>query len=265
MQNETLTLGIPEKALAMIRDGTAYRDGGIVRETDSRQIVAFLQDADSSVSEFAKASVVPLAIMGISIMAVNHRLKLIETELRSLEDALNNIDAKIDFANVKLDGQMIGSLLGSIHACHLDISAGITHKCADYRHVFLEYCYQFRSMVEGGLNEPELFRQFEPMLQRYAQAMFLAGIAARDVSYYLNDEKGALQLATELSHQSLSLAELAHKKIKAPSALFWIEKCHMDFVSDIKESAARLKSHEEALQLLPKSEIKKLIARQLDI
>lgn len=265
MNVETLTLGIPEKAAAMLRAGTAYRDGGIVREFESGRIVAFLQDADAPAKELACANVVPLAVMGISMMAVNHRLKRIEAELRSVRNLLEDVAAGVTFANAKLDGQMFGRLLGALHSCHLDISAGNMQKLADYRHTFLEAYHQFRSVVEEVLGNPELLRRFEPVLRRYMQAMFLAGIAARDVSYRLNDVQGAQQLATEIAQQASALAEAAQKKLSAPSALFWRNDEHITLALDVRESAARLRSHEEALRVLPSSEIRRIAARQLAV
>lgn len=263
MHVETLTLGIPEKAAAMLQAGTAYRDGGIVREFESGRIVAFLQDADAPARELASANVVPLAVLGISMMAVNHRLKRIEAELRSVRNLLQDVAAGVTFANAKLDGQMFGRLLGALHSCHLDIAAGNEQKLADYRHTFLEAYHLFRSVVEEVLGNAELLRRFEPVLRRYMQAMFLAGIAARDVSYRLDDAQGAQQLALEIAREASALAETAQKRLSAPSALFWRNNEHVTLALDIRESAARLRSHEEALRVLPSSEIGKIAARQL--
>mgnify|MGYP000037931209 CR=1 FL=1 len=97
MAVERLMLEIPAKIAEMMKNGTAYRDGGIVREVDTKRIVGFLKDTDASQSELVNANVVPLAMMGVSMMAINHRLNKIEASIRSLkkdiEGAFDAIEA----------------------------------------------------------------------------------------------------------------------------------------------------------------------------
>jgi hypothetical protein len=264
MRIETLTLGIPEKAAEMLQAGTAYRDGGIVRDLESGRIVAFLQDADAPARSLASVNVVPLAVMGISMMAVAQRLRKIEAELRSLQSRIEEVEAELTLVQVKLDAELFGKLLSAIQSCHFDISASHFQKLADYRHVFLETYHRFRLVVADGINNPELLRRFAPVLRRNVQGMFLAGIAARDVSYRLDDAQGALQLSADISREASVLAEIAQQKLSAPSAVFWRNDEHVAFALEVRESAARLRSHELALRVLPSSEVEKIAARQLE-
>ena len=71
-----VTLGIPEKAAAMISEGAARRVGGVVREYGSERIVAFLEDADPSLGDLVTANVVPLAVIVLVVAFTMQRVTL---------------------------------------------------------------------------------------------------------------------------------------------------------------------------------------------
>jgi hypothetical protein len=239
--------------------------GGVVRDSGTHRIVAHLRDADASSADLVAANVVPLAILGISAMAQNHRLKKIDAEIRKLSALMEDVAASAKLANVKLDGQLMGRLLGALHACHLELASGDTQRFAEYRQVFLEAYYQFRLTVDAIVRDPDLLRRHDACLRNYAQAMFLAGVAARDTSYRMTDHAGALHIADEVAKHSVALAAHARDRITAPSALFWRNDAHVELVLEVRESAARLTSHEETLRVLPRAAIDELGSRQLDM
>lgn len=263
MQVETLTLGIPEQAEAMLNAGTAYRDGGIVREIGSGRIVAFLHDADNTAQGLLGANVVPLAVLGISMLAINRRLEKIEAELRDIKNMVEELILAVQLTNIKLDSQMIGKLRGAMHACHLDIKSGQMHRMSEYRQVFLEAHHQFYGLIRGIVRNHELLRRLEPVLKQYIRAMLLAGIAARDVSFQMDDEAGAIDVAKTISSHSQEIADGIGNCLKAPSSLFWQTEAHIDLALEVRESAARIKSHEEELIMLPRQELLRHLPRQL--
>jgi len=261
--NETLHLGTTQYATELLEKGLAQREGGIVRNCETGRIIAFLQDVDGPLVESAQPIAVPLAVLGISMTAVGKRLQAIEQELQQLRAQVEDLAASTELANIKLDGMLLGKLIGDLYACDLDLAAGNRSRCSEYRQVFIQAYYQCKFVATQALESPEVLRRSGPVVHQYLQAMFLAGVAARDLSYRMNDKPGALKVANTLTEDARGIADKTRSKILARSALFWRNRQHLQLVQAADESSARLKSHQESLRELPSTELDKLIARQL--
>ena len=263
MYIENLSLGIPEKAMEMIKAGAAYRDGGIVRELNTNKIVAFLQDADHPIHHLGHANVVPLAVMGMSIVVLKRYLEKVENRLIQLAGILKSIQDDVKFANHKLDSAFFGDLLGALQSCHMEISENKTERFSHYRQCFLSAYHHAHSLLKKSLNDTNILKKHEDVLQQYYQAMVLAGIAARDISYRMGKSQSAREIAVEMAKSSEDIFSMIKGILNSPSSLFWQQPKHLEFAHQIKESTARLKSHEEMLRLLPMEEINKIIERQV--
>jgi hypothetical protein len=264
MQVETLTLGITENAEAMINAGTAYRDGGIVREIGSGRIVSFLHDADNTARGLLEASVVPLAVLGISMLAINRRFEKIEAELQDIKNMLKELILEVQLINSKLDIQMFCKLKGAMYACHLDIKCGQLHRLSEYRHVFIETHEQFYTLSRWVITNDDLLSRHEPELKQYIRAMLLAGIAARDVSFQMDDDSGAIDVTKTISFHSQEIADVLEKCLKKTKNLFWRTEAHINLALEARESTARIRSHEQELHMLHRNEIIRNLPRQLE-
>jgi hypothetical protein len=262
MWAEELHLGYSQETRRKILSGEAYRSGGIVRETKSGKVVAILKDADRASERLQRDNAVPLAVLNVSMASIQSRLEHIQAELRALRKAAERIESKVDFANLKMDGQLLGKLSGTLHACHLDIRGGHPERTVFHRAALIECYEQISYIVREAVFDSRLLRHHAPLVERYFQAACLAGVAARDLCYRLNDTEGAAHLAARVSSDALSLFSQLRSTLTAPSALFWREPAHVTLALTAKESHARLASHQEMLRFLPAEILHALISDQ---
>ena len=109
MSTVQATFQVPEHIERGIANGTYERVGGVVRETKSKQIVAWLREGskigESAVSSLvsltsvgAVASVLNLAVTTMGFVVVLKRLGVIEQQLKQAQEVLQAIDYKIDLS-----------------------------------------------------------------------------------------------------------------------------------------------------------------------
>lgn len=94
---------IPEYIAHGLSNGTYERVGGVIREADSKQVVAWLREAgklgESVLSQVsAVSSVLNLAVSTTGFIIVLKRLGVIEQRLEQAQEVLQTIDYKIDLS-----------------------------------------------------------------------------------------------------------------------------------------------------------------------
>ena len=94
---------IPEYIAQGISNGTYERVGGVIREADSKQVVAWLREAgklgESVLPQVsAVSSVLNLAVSTTGFIVVLKRLGVIEQRLEQAQEVLQTIDYKIDLS-----------------------------------------------------------------------------------------------------------------------------------------------------------------------
>ena len=263
---ETFFLGMSETAFGAIQNGEATRRGGVVY-WNTGGILEHLTDADiqngsDEVKELCGTNVVPFAVLGVSMLAINNRLEKIEATLRQMQLVINKILARAELSNLQATGNLIGHLRGTLHACHLDIQEGRRERLVEYRRSLLESYYIFKEIVDGIAGNPELVRESIEIFNKYSQFMFLAGVAARDVTYRMGKKNSARDLADEFAEHAIGLERSLRMTLSQPSALFWRNDQHISVALEIRESTARLSSQAESLRLLSNKEVRILIAKQ---
>lgn len=265
MYAENLTLGASAKAIAMRLAGTAYRDGGIIRERETGRIVCFLHDSD--LPQFqdttAASTLVPVAVLGVSMNALQKRLDNIEYALRKIDEKLDAIASDTKVLNIKMDATLLGNLLGAMHACELDLAKNNTEHLSSYKNRFLECFHQFRLFSLKIAQDPTLLRSYEDALSQYSQAMVIAGVAARDLLVRMGDIVGAQTLTALIANSINELALQTEAILKKPSSLFWAERTHRATLKSLQESHARVRGHQEALRALPLSVIEAAVSKQV--
>lgn len=106
MSTVNATFHVPEHLARGISNGTLERVGGVVREADSKQVVAWLREignADNvleSVLQTAGAvsSILNLAVSTMGFAVVLLRLRVLERQLHQAQEILQTIDYKIDLS-----------------------------------------------------------------------------------------------------------------------------------------------------------------------
>lgn len=265
---ETFVLGMSEKAFEAITSNQATRKGGVVYWNHGgileHLIDADIQKGSEQVRALCGSSVVPFAVLGVSMLAINVRLEKIEVALRQMQSAIDKIMARTELSNLQATGHLIGRLRGTLYACHLDLQVSRMVSLAGYRKDLLEAYYSLREVANGIAGNPELLRQFVDVFHQYSQYMFLAGIAARDVTYRLGEEGAAKNLSYNIAAHSIALDGSLRSTLIQPSALFWRENNHITVALETRESAARLNSHAESLRWMSKKDIHTLVSSQID-
>lgn len=103
------TLHVPEHIAQGLSNRTYERIGGVVRERESKQVVAWLREASESVepalsnilslsSVSAVSSTLNLAVSTMSFIIILKRLGVIEQQLEQAQEVLQTIDYKIDLS-----------------------------------------------------------------------------------------------------------------------------------------------------------------------
>ncbi|MDZ4878629.1 MAG: hypothetical protein CLLPBCKN_008066 [Chroococcidiopsis cubana SAG 39.79] len=108
MNNQTMntvnaTFVIPEEIAFGVNDGTLERVGGIIRDTQTKQVVAWLRESSSHVSQVpallnigSTASVLNLGVSVMGFALVMQRLQELEQRLQKAQEVLNKVNRKID-------------------------------------------------------------------------------------------------------------------------------------------------------------------------
>jgi hypothetical protein len=244
-------LGLPDNVLRGLDAGAFVRDGGVVREAANGRIVALLRDADvadSPLRALLESNVVPLALQGLSMAALERRLARIEGLVRRGLDALA---ADLALANLRLDAGMVGELLGNLQACALDLAAGRGERVPEYRRSLLIAYQRLRLLAAAAASDPRVLRAHPDALQQAARAALVAGVAARDLTLRLGETDAGLQLTDALSQEWNGIHERVRAALSTLRALFWIEAPHRAAAGELHESARRLEGHREMARLLP--------------
>lgn len=248
-------LKVPEEAAKLIAEGKAHRVGGVVRETGTERIVGFLEDADPVSEGVAGPNPVPLSPNGLSMMAVagrvEARLDAIQAELAVLRQIVGETRDLAALSSAWHEAAAFGGLVGLLRACKLDLDAGRHELLLSYRRDFLVAHHRLLDMASRILSDSGLLRVGGRLLGALVAAAALAAMVARQLSSLLGDQPGAIQLAEELAASIGGLTGELRKRLRAPSALFWLEEDHLDLVREAREAAARLEGHVERLRSLP--------------
>jgi hypothetical protein len=261
-----VTLILPEQLAEGIRSGRLYLDGGVVRETGTARIAGLLRDADVIEGPFADLlmqSVVPLALQGVTFAALERRLEAVEAELRRLRDAVARVQVAVDRGNAVLDGIALGRLLGTLHACALDLEAGRDERLPAYRAELLVAWHSLELVVRGLARDPDIVRQYPEVVAAYARAAQLAAVAARDLTRRLDGAEAALGLAREVAAAGEALAAEMARLLARPPSLFWLEAPHRRVGRELQIAARRLAGHAETLALASPATLARLGERPL--
>lgn len=244
--SDTFTVGMSERGEALLRSGQAVRDGGVLRGKGG-EIIEFLHDADGlRLPELAK-SLVPVAVQGVAMIALDRRLQRIERELRVLCGAVAEVADGVERANVKLDSVMFGQLVGTLQACELDLAEGRVGRLAVYRHHFL-MAHRSLGRVAEELCAPARFRSRPSEVAWYIQAWAIPGIAARDVCLRLDEPDSAMVLTEQLRRDAERMSGAIDATLMDMSALCWFAPKHLACQSVASEVKARLRGHAELLR-----------------
>lgn len=259
MHSDNYFLGMSDEVRRMLLAGEAERSGGVIRRTDNKQIVVWLRDSDfeddRSLNEGHGVGAIPVALLGASFVAIHKRLAVIESKLNQIQEKLEKVSSAVDASNLKLDGMLLGELKGLLQACALEISEGRTENLIHYRRKFIEKYHSIQRVVEGILSKDELLKDCADVFHEYLMAMILAGIAARDVSIYANEQDSSRVFSAELCAEITKLEKKLTEKIKSPSSLFWQREIHLDIINSVRESRDRVLGHNAALIEIPLEKI----------
>lgn len=103
MNQVSATFVISEEITEGLSNGTLERVGGIIRETQSKQVIAWLREITPNISQVPMllqlGSVASILNLGVSVMGftlVMQRLQELEQRLQKAQEVLNKINRKID-------------------------------------------------------------------------------------------------------------------------------------------------------------------------
>lgn len=103
MNTVSATFVISEEIVEGLRNGSLERVGGVIREPQTKQVVAWLREINPNVSPVssllqigATASVLNLGVTMMGFAVVNQRLNELEQRLQQAQELLNKINRKID-------------------------------------------------------------------------------------------------------------------------------------------------------------------------
>jgi hypothetical protein len=103
MNTVNATFVISEEIAEGLRNGTLERVGGVIREPQTKQVVAWLRETTPNASQMSTllqlGSVVSVLNLGVSVMGfavINKRLNELEQRLQQAQEILNKLDRKID-------------------------------------------------------------------------------------------------------------------------------------------------------------------------
>lgn len=106
MSTINATFQVPENIAQGMANGTYERVGGVIREANSKQVVAWLREAGKTGKMLESAlqnvgsvsSILNLAVSTTGFIVVLNRLSFIEQQLQQAQVALQTIDYKIDLS-----------------------------------------------------------------------------------------------------------------------------------------------------------------------
>ncbi len=103
MDKVKVAFEVPDWIAKELNRGTYERLGGVIRDTQTKQVVAWLREATPNISQVPAilqiGSVASVLNLGVSVMGfalVMQRLKELEERLQKAQEVLNKIDRKID-------------------------------------------------------------------------------------------------------------------------------------------------------------------------
>jgi len=248
-----VSFGLDAETAERLADGAYRRDGGVIRDKTSGQVVAILRDGDAFRSPLwteVAENLVPLVFHGVSMYGLERRLGRVEAELQQLLAGQRRTVVEARLVALHEQAAGLGTVRGKLRACHLDLRAGRDQLLPSYRKEFLETFYAFRELVLGLARDRELFR-FHPQLLRVCeQAMILCGVAARDLTERIDDAEAAAAVERQLLAASTELCATIQQRMRAPSALFWLDREHLEAGRHVAESHRRLSGQVEIRGLL---------------
>jgi Lecithin retinol acyltransferase len=103
MQAVSATYQVSEDISAGLSNGSLKRIGGVIRQTNTTQIVACVRETTPNISPVSKllqigasASMLNLGVTMMGFAIINHRLNELEQRLKQAQEILNKINRKID-------------------------------------------------------------------------------------------------------------------------------------------------------------------------
>lgn len=103
MDTVSATFVISSEIAEGLKNGTLERIGGVIRDPQTKQVIAWLRETTPNVSPVssllqvsATASVLNLGISVMGFAVINQRLNELEQRLQQAQEALNKINRKID-------------------------------------------------------------------------------------------------------------------------------------------------------------------------
>ena len=256
-----------EETSRLIELGLAEPRGGVVYWTNAsghHGIIEHLSEVteanatDTITHNSIEASIIPSVVMCVSMLSIQQRLAAIESKLEELHGEVSRISDQTEMLQLKHDAHVLGRLRGQMEACAYDLQEGRLERLSAYREKFLSAYRELEAVCRGIMADTALFKKFPLMLQNYYQGMILAGIAARDVSYQMNEEKTASSLARQVQEDVESIASKLAICIRQPSWLFWQDVSHLRVAKVIKDGSTRIAQHAAMLATLPRETLARL-------
>lgn len=272
MEEALFTLGMSDQAQQLVLEGKAKRIGGVVYHLVNgrpRGIVEHLSDRVVAEKAQQPAQVlyadnpVPLAMLNVSLKGLNQRLAHIEEQLNALREELQTVTSLLNQLHAKFDGALLGRLKGVLWAADIALQEGNQAMLTEQRQECLIIYEQMKGVAER-LCTPEFIRTHPAVVEDYLQAMFLAGVAARDLSWHIAQEDSTRSIAQTVATDAKQLTERLESVMQGTSGLFWLERVHLNTLRCVREARDRLSGHVEALPDLTQARLQHLAVEPLD-
>jgi len=116
-----------------LENGALERVGGVIRDSNSKQVVAWLREGGSGALNNLTLPKLPMGqaaqLVAPMLSAVNLGVSVagfavVITQLNQISDQIRQIEAKVDRVSVKLDDQALAKLKAGVNACRNAVELG---------------------------------------------------------------------------------------------------------------------------------------------
>ena len=116
-----------------LQSGALERVGGVIRDSNSKQVVAWLREGGSGALNNLTLPKLPMGqaaqLVAPMLSAVNLGVSVagfavVITQLNQISDQIRQIEAKVDRVSIKLDDQALAKLKAGVNACRNAVELG---------------------------------------------------------------------------------------------------------------------------------------------
>lgn len=144
------TFVISEEIAEGLRNGTLERVGGVIRDPQTKQVIAWLRETTPNISPVssllqvgATASVLNLGISVMGFAVINQRLNELEERLQQAQEVLNKINRKIDlgfYANFRAAlGLAVNAFQMNKRENRESMAIQAINRFLEAEHIYLDY------------------------------------------------------------------------------------------------------------------------------